>query len=317
MGDADGGIALNLQNESHQISLRYYPDQYKFIGVNYPNDQVFDGNWHHIAFSFNGYENAIKLYLDGELVGTRKGMPDSISTTRAMRFFDATSQYDYTYYGSGWSEHIENSVQFAAISNNGQTIWVLNDFAACRYEGLVDDIRVSKAALPAQNLGYFNRPADAQTDTDGDGVTDFLEKYFQTDPEKSDTDNDGLTDAEELFQYTTNPNSSDYDNDGYTDKGEIEAGTDPWDGNSYLRMVVMDRVYPSIDTGSVFVGWNSVPDKSYSVYVRFDVEGEKYLIGTIKARTEYTFWIDQGTDTVLHPGLDASSRYYQVTVNNE
>ncbi len=322
VGNLDKGIALILQHEAHYMSLRYYINQYKFIGISYPNDAVFDGNWHHIAFSFNGYEGTMKLYLDGELVETRGGLPDTITTTEEMRLFNAASPHDYIYNSEGgWSKYIENSAMFSAYSAGIPTKWTVDNFVnndgCCCYEGLVDDIRVSKAALPAQSLGYFNRPADPQSDTDSDGVTDFLEAYFQTNPAELDTDNDGLTDYEELFQYITNPNSPDYDNDGCIDKQELRAGTDPWDGNSYLRMVVMDRVYPSIDTGSVFIGWNSVPGKSYSVYVRFDVEGEKYLIGTIKARTEYTFWIDQGTDTILHPGLDASSRFYQVTVVNE
>ena len=58
-------------------------------------------------------------------------------------------------------------------------------------------------------------------DTDGDGLTDNKEIWFDVDPFNPDTDGDGLTDYEEIMVYRANPVNPDTDNDGLTDYEEI------------------------------------------------------------------------------------------------
>ena len=77
-----------------------------------------------------------------------------------------------------------------------------------------------------------------ETDTDGDGLTDELERYFGTDKEKVDTDGDGLSDYVEVMVLNYDPLKTDTDENGTTDdredldqdgldnKTEIELGTD-------------------------------------------------------------------------------------------
>lgn len=76
-------------------------------------------------------------------------------------------------------------------------------------------------------------------DSDGDGISDYFEKYIGTDPDKEDTDDDGLTDYQEFYSTGTNPNlydsvekgisdaDADSDNDGLSNKKELEIGTNP------------------------------------------------------------------------------------------
>lgn len=76
-------------------------------------------------------------------------------------------------------------------------------------------------------------------DSDDDGLADFAEKTLGTDPENSDTDGDGLTDYEELYITGTDPLKSDtngngvndadddLDGDGLSNKKEISLGTSP------------------------------------------------------------------------------------------
>ena len=77
------------------------------------------------------------------------------------------------------------------------------------------------------------------TDTDGDGLSDLLEKEYGTNINKVDTDDDGLTDYQEIYITGTNPTKydsvtegvsdadADSDSDGLTNAQEIELGTDP------------------------------------------------------------------------------------------
>jgi len=73
---------------------------------------------------------------------------------------------------------------------------------------------------------------DSLTDSDGDGVPDWLEGLIGTDPLSPDTDGDGLTDFEELFIYHTNPLDPDTDGDGFSDGVEVLFGSDPLDPDS-------------------------------------------------------------------------------------
>ena len=111
-------------------------------------DRLFDGDWHHIAFSYNGIDQRLTLFIDGQQVATRfaRGIPTSIQPTKPMRFFDATSDWDRDN-----RNHllIENSAQFECNAIPRP------DLANTRYIGLVDNIKVTAAAVPALKLGYY------------------------------------------------------------------------------------------------------------------------------------------------------------------
>lgn len=86
-------------------------------------------------------------------------------------------------------------------------------------------------------------PDDQETaeekDTDGDGMPDKWEIEHDLDSndpsdKDSDTDNDGLTNYEE-YKYKTNPNLNDTDGDGYNDGDEVKAGTNPIDSEDFPK----------------------------------------------------------------------------------
>jgi len=73
------------------------------------------------------------------------------------------------------------------------------------------------------------------TDSDNDGMDDDWEEQYGLDPTdpsdaNDDNDNDGLTNFEE-FKFGTNPTLADTDGDGASDKREVDAGTNPNDPN--------------------------------------------------------------------------------------
>ncbi len=74
-----------------------------------------------------------------------------------------------------------------------------------------------------------------ETDTDGDGLYDDQELFFNTNPFVFDTDGDNLSDGEEMLKYHTNPSDVDTDNDGYNDGDEIKNGYNP-KGEGKLRL---------------------------------------------------------------------------------
>lgn len=69
--------------------------------------------------------------------------------------------------------------------------------------------------------------ADAQIDSDKDGLTDNEEKALGTDPLSADTDGDGLGDGDEVNVFKTSPVSSDTDGDSFADGSEVKNGYDP------------------------------------------------------------------------------------------
>ncbi|MHC4249305.1 MAG: caspase family protein [Planctomycetota bacterium] len=64
-------------------------------------------------------------------------------------------------------------------------------------------------------------------DYDGDGILNFQEADFGTDPAVADTDNDGLNDGDEVIVHGTDPADWDTDGDSFSDGEEIAARTDP------------------------------------------------------------------------------------------
>ncbi len=61
-------------------------------------------------------------------------------------------------------------------------------------------------------------------DDDNDGLNNYLEEYYGSDPKTSDTDDDGLDDYTELNSLNLDPNKKDTDNDGILDYDEDNDG---------------------------------------------------------------------------------------------
>ena len=62
-----------------------------------------------------------------------------------------------------------------------------------------------KGILSTEQDGPLTLSANAQGDTDSDGLINGEERQLGTDPARKDTDGDGLSDREEVRTYCTNP----------------------------------------------------------------------------------------------------------------
>ena len=123
-----------------------------------------------------------------------------------------------------------DSTESAEISYEIQNNWGDGFIAAVTVKN------TSEKPLEAWKLS-FN--ACTWLDSDNDGLPDYAEKIYGTDPKNADTDGDGLSDYDEIYKTGTNPlkydtdedgvNDADSDNDkdGLTNSEELELGTDP------------------------------------------------------------------------------------------
>jgi hypothetical protein len=121
-------------------------------------------------------------------------------------------------------------------------------------------------------------------DTDGDGLTDGQEQYWETDPNDPDTDNDRMNDGDEVF-----------------------AGTQATNYNSNLRLL-------DIASGTnAIVRWTTVAGRSYEPY-RSDSLLETWtnvLPGHVTETNEAPEGEEQAADS-LPPA--AVPRFYRIRV---
>lgn len=90
----------------------------------------------------------------------------------------------------------------------------------------------------------FTLQTGAEYDTDGDGMSDYWEKYYGLDENSAagddgaqgDIDGDGVLNIME-YDYDADPTSSDTDGDSYTDLIEIASGSNPDDPGSIPPVV--------------------------------------------------------------------------------
>ena len=89
--------------------------------------------------------------------------------------------------------------------------------------------KISQQKLSAQKSANKKRSqlAKMTIDSDGDGLSDYQEKLYGTDPFNPDSDNDGLSDYEEIKIYQTNPLDPDTNKNGIPDGAEVAMGRNP------------------------------------------------------------------------------------------
>lgn len=127
---------------------------------------------------------------------------------------------------------------------------------------------------------------------------------------RGDADGDGLDDDWELAYFNTlaRDGSGDFDQDGQSDQQEFQAGTDPTNAGSVLRVLTLSAP----GAGAVTILWSAVPGQSYQVQFKDGVNDAEWttLPGTITASSA----TGQHQDTSA--GATAQ-RFYRVVVARE
>lgn len=113
---------------------------------------------------------------------------------------------------------------FANASNSSGTGWALGDDT------------LTSSTPQAAIYEWIEPPAD----TDSDGLNDFEEAVYGTNPMDQDTDDDGLSDGEEVLNYLTDPTNIDTDDDGLQDGTEV-GNSSFWPGDSSNSILGTDQ----------------------------------------------------------------------------
>lgn len=145
-------------------------------------------------------------------------------------YFAGYFSAQFLLYNNGNLVHTSNAIALSATPT----------FLSSGYTGLVDEVRINATG------GFFvmdDFTYSPFVDTDGDGLPDYWELLYGTNPNDpnspphgEDVDGDGLDWFQE-FQHGTNPLNPDTDGDGVNDGEEVRIGTDPLVRNTPVEIV--------------------------------------------------------------------------------
>ena len=153
-----------------------------------------------------------------------------------------------------------------------------------------------------EQVTEFHTQSGTQYDTDGDKISNDVEKKYGTDPIQIDTDKDGLSDFDELFRFFTNPHKSDTDYDNLTDIQEIFT----YESNPVLRDTDYDGLLdeseinehktsptnPDTDGGSINDGDEILLNKTNP---QNSFDDNKFLVDFFVGNIKYTDFINDNT----------------------
>ena len=319
IGDMDVGLSFVLQDYRERMCVRVYNggvEAGQFTSAQCENTALFDDEWHHVACSYNGYEQTITLYIDGVQTAERRsskipatlGTGESFQGNRVLRLFDPTSVNDENN-GTVYSG-------FGQFGNNLNWEWTS---VGCYYAGLVDDIRISLADVVPElqgclkSQGHQSLAFSQLTDTDGDGLTDFEESVvYKTDLLNVDTDSDSMPDGWEvthnLLPAIASDAQSDTDGDTLTAYHEYLAGTNPADPDSDLNGTRDDaedfdndgltvaqecaKGTDPLDADTDHDGWDDDVDPDPTDQVWMDWGGSRFGMGRTYQSPYWPEWVD-------------------------
>lgn len=150
-----------------------------------------------------------------------------------------------------------------------------------------------------------NSNIDVRADQDGDGLIDYLEEYYGSNPQIRDTDNDGLTDYTEVYYLSYDPNNVDTNGNGIKDAQEDADG----DGINNSKEQSIGTNPACYDTDHDMVSDYDEFYKYHTDPLKADTDGDGVDDGTeitngtdpTKKNTQFTETIAPDTVNESHP----------------
>lgn len=182
-------------------------------------DKDFKLNWNFVKNA--GKYSVVRKIDNGEYTVIADNLTNNYYTDNS---FEAKGIYSYKVIASNKNENKESNEVSAYVSDLGNGLLLVDSsYKDTDGDGLTDFLEDNK---------YFSN--SNVKDTDGDGIKDGDEVYkLFTDPIKVDTDGNGITDDKE-----------DFDNDKINNLDEILNNTDPWlDDTDLDKLSDYDEIY--------------------------------------------------------------------------
>lgn len=169
----------------------------------------------------------VKLYLDGQLIGSVTGNAMISGTDDFLAIGANPAGGDLR----AWEGIIDDVAVWSRALTAGEISTLYNNGTG---------VAVGEALNPADTDGdgmpdfYENTNGldpnvdDAAADLDGDGLSNLAEFEQGLNPQEADSDGDGLADGAEIDDHDTDPSNPDSDLDGLTDGEEVSGSQNPF-----------------------------------------------------------------------------------------
>ena len=161
--DSDNNIALIYVASSNELRT-----QYKGAGssssVNFATTIENDGNWHHLATTWDSSGDELKLYLDGTLVGTTTGL------TPITGSFTTSSIGSNSVGGAFWKGNIDEVVLFNKTLTGTEVSNLYNEglpFNPKPIDNMKGYWRMGDGGIVGNPIAVYPRIADETSNNDG------------------------------------------------------------------------------------------------------------------------------------------------------
>lgn len=145
--------------------------------------------------------------------------------------------------------------------------------------------------------------SDANSDSDGDGLSNAQEIELGTDPLLSDTDDDGLSDYDEIYVYGTDPLNPDTDGDGLKDGDEPYIGLDPANPETFGIPDAEYKVEQTISADSGVLAEINTAENAYELFIDIKTNGYAEKEVTV-SKSCYSYAIEN--DAMIGASADIS-----------
>lgn len=210
----------------------------------------------------------VRLYIDGELVGTVNGDAQLGDGDEVLAIGANPAEAGDLF--RVWEGVIDDVAVWSRALTAGEIATLFNNGVGVSVGDALNPVDTDEDGMPdfyENTNGLDPNVDDAGDDLDGDGLTNLAEFERGTNPQSEDTDEDGLTDGAEINDHSTDPVSSDSDGDGLSDGDEVTGAL-----NAFLDGTLRDPFEPGVDPAGDPTDPNETDSDSDGFDDRIEVE---------------------------------------------
>lgn len=228
-----------ITDDAYQMTLKGTEDVY--ISKYSPDGSLIYGSY----FGDGQSNQVFGIDIDSDdnyLINTGSAYDETILTNGYFSFEDEPTPFAHNF----------RDPRMIKFNSTNSLQWITDYMSPSQYEGVLDITMdqlgriltvgyTRSAKLPGLETTVELKgdspvlqiiKLDPLFDNDSDGLLNYEEFHYKSDPHNSDTDGDGLTDRDEVKLHSSDPNNADTDSDGLLDKFEIEHQFKPYSNDT-------------------------------------------------------------------------------------